>query len=192
MISNDDENDDGITYEPARVLATLRLYDPQDDIEIVLLACVYLEKVSLTVDEKKQLPSDNMYRYLFKGPPSRRHLWIDLITVNRINGPLIGINDPDSTLPIIDTITQAKTHKFIIQRPFFRDSTHECSKKSNEEFHKLVDNLFTYIPLPDNNEFKLFSIYSNNKLLIDENINNENAVVDDAIFDDDDVINEHI
>ena len=191
MISNDDENG-GITYEPARVLATLRLYDPQDDIEIVLLACVYLEKVRLTADEKKQLPSDNMYRYLFKGPPSRRHLWVDLITVNRINGPLIGINDPDSTLPIIDSITQAKGHKFIIQRPFYRDSTHKCSTKSNEEFHQLVDNLFTYIPLPDNNEFKLFSIYYNNKLLIDENINNENAVVDDAIFDDDDVINEHI
>ena len=55
MISNDDENG-GITYEPARVLATLRLYDPQHNIEIVLLACVYLEKVSLTLDEKKQLP----------------------------------------------------------------------------------------------------------------------------------------
>jgi hypothetical protein len=51
VISNDDENG-GITYEPARVLATLRLYDPQDDIEIVLLACAYLEKVRLNVDKK--------------------------------------------------------------------------------------------------------------------------------------------
>ena len=107
----------------------------------------------MTVDEKKQLPSDNMYRYLFKGPPSRRHLWVDLTTVNRINGPLFGIIDPDSTLPIIDTITQAKTHILIIQRPFFRDSTHKCSTKSNEEFHQLVDNLFHYLTVMNLNYF---------------------------------------
>ena len=133
-----------------------------------------------------------MYKYLYKGPSGRRHLWVDLITVNRIKGPLIGINDPDNVFPMIDTLAQAKFHKFIIQRPFFRDSSHVMSQRNLNDFNQLVSNLFLYIPLPNEIEFKLFSIYSNNKDSIVDEKDNLNVGVDDDLFNvEDDLIDEH-
>lgn len=133
-----------------------------------------------------------MYKYMFKGPTGRRHLWVDLITVNRIKGPLIGINDPDNIVPMIDTVSQAKSHKFIIQRPFFRDSSHICSEQSLHDFNTFVSNLFLYIPLPTEIEFKLFSTYSNNRdSIVDENNNGHVGIQDELFNNDNDMIDEH-
>ena len=141
-------------------MGIIRFHDEVLKKDIVLYAIAYLQKVKLNLIEKKQLPSDNMYKYFFS---DHGHLWFDLITSDKIQGPLIGLSDPDSVSinqnTLLDNIRNAQKLRFIIQRPFFRDPT-KTSKRNVDDFNLLVNNLLRLIPLPDENELKLFDYYA--------------------------------
>lgn len=142
-------------------MGIIRFYEEALKKDIVLYAIAYLQKVKLNLVEKKQLPSDNLYRYYFS---DYGHLWFDLITSDKILGPLIGLTDPDSASfnvqnSLGDNIRNANKLRFIIQRPFFRDPTN-TSKRNVSDFNIFVNNLLDLIPLPDENELKLFDYYA--------------------------------
>jgi hypothetical protein len=147
-----DSRNQNPVYEPARLMGIIRFYDEVLKKDIVLYAIAYLQKVKLNLIEKKQLPSDNMYKYFFS---DHGHLWFDLITSDKIQGPLIGLSDPDSVSnnqnTLLDNIRNAQKLRFIIQRTFFRDPT-KTSKRNVDDFNLLVNNLLRLIPLPDENE----------------------------------------
>jgi len=155
-------------YEPAKVMGILRMYNRNSDSEIILLAVAYLTKVMLQIpNEVRMIPEDNLYKYLYV----RGNLWLDLVSPDRINTPLVGLLDVESAKPHIENLSESRKHRFIIQYPNFRDSTNIRNHQANKQFRKLLNNLFTYIPLPTEIELALFKNYSlSNMSLPDEEI----------------------
>ena len=128
-----------------------------NDEEIILLVCAYLEHVPLRTErQKKQNPFDNIYKYLYH----HGHLWIDLITVNRMNGPLIGIYDCDCMYPIVHTIDGSLQSRYHILRPFCQDSR-EMGEQGLKSYNTLVTNLLNNISLPSRTELALFKCLAN-------------------------------
>ena len=52
--------------------------------------------------------------------------------------------------------------KFILQRPFFEDSTKEVNRRSVLEFNDYCSNIIKTIPLPTSIEFDLFQSFGKN------------------------------
>jgi hypothetical protein len=152
-------------------MGILRLFNQSKNSEIILLAVAYLTKVRLNSQNQLHLiPEDNMYKYLYV----HGHLWVDLVTPDRINTPLIGLLDVESPKPHIDSISESKKHRFLIHYPFFRDSTIPAFKQANQKFQILVNNLFQCIPLPNDTELMLFHAFSNNIFVSEDEIQVEN------------------
>jgi len=136
-------------------MGILRIHDDED--EIILLVCAYLEHLPVHTNiQRRQYPHDNIYRYLYRSGS----LWVDLITVSRVNGPLIGLYDSDSmNYLIIHSIDTSKQYRFNILHPFYQDSRF-ITDTSKVAYDTLLNNLLTYIPLPSTNELVLFKSYA--------------------------------
>jgi hypothetical protein len=146
-------------------MGILRIH--KEDEEVILLVCAYLQHIpSRTNIQRRQNPEDNSYKYLFH----HGHLWIDLITVSRVNGPLIGFYDSDMRKPIIHTIDSSTSHRFVILRPFFQDSRH-INSTTISSYKTFLNNMLCNIVLPTSNELLLFNLYAypvKNTSLLDE------------------------
>ena len=132
--------------------------------EHVLLLGAYMKKTRLDKNQIKQLPYNNLYNYWYE----HGSLWLDLITVNRVHGPLIGIYDSDCIYPPVHTIQGGKNQRYIIQRPFYRNSN-TVPLRTKNEFNDMLENLFTNILVPEGTELELFDIFINKRPTLHEN-----------------------
>ena len=135
------------------------MFDPTTNSEQVLIIGAYLTKIKLTTKQRRQRPFDNLYKYLFS---RNGDLYMDLITIDRIMSPLISFTVPESTYPLHQNLASCKNHVFIIQYPFFRDSTLTIEERAVLNFNKMVHYLFDSIPLPDVDELKLYDYFISN------------------------------
>jgi hypothetical protein len=154
VVSINDNGDE--ILEPVRIFGIIRMFNPENNQEQILLVAAYLEKCRLSQIALKDTPEDNIYMYLY----NRGNLWLDLITVSRVRTPLILRHVCDS-FPVIDTLRLAKEHRFAIQRPFFPDST-KADSNSVSQFNNLVSNLFRIVPLPNSLELQIFNALVHN------------------------------
>ena len=86
-------------------------------------------------------------------------MWLDLITVSRVNGPVIGLDDCDGLFPLVYTIEESKKQRYHILYPFYQDSR-IVSYNTKLAYTTLVNNLLSNIPLPNRNELLLFKSYA--------------------------------
>jgi len=113
------------------------MFNKESNDEQILIIGAYLKKVKLDKRQLKQLPYNNLYNYWYQ----YGNLWLDLLTINRIHGPLIGIYDCDCEYPPIHSIQGSKSQRYIIQRPFFRDSN-EVPLRTKLEFNEMLNKFF--------------------------------------------------
>jgi len=125
---------------------------------------------------RRQNPYDNKWKYLYH----HGHLWVDLITVSRVNGPVIGLYDCDCDFPLSYTIEDTKKHRYNILYPFFHD-IRQVTTNTKVAYNTLVNNLLRDIPLPNRNELLLFKSYA----MLSDADNNPNEYNSDLEVDDD-------
>ena len=100
--------------------------------------------------QKQIFKSDYIHRTMYTNT-IHGSLWVDLITVSRVNGPLIGLYDNDMIVPTSFSLDTCQHHRFTILRPFYHDSR-STTDTTNSSYKILVKNLLTQIPLPNRNE----------------------------------------
>jgi hypothetical protein len=140
------------------------MFNKESNDEQILIIGAYLKKVKLDKRQLKQLPYNNLYIYWYQ----YGNLWLDLLTINRVHGPLIGIYDCDCEYPPIHSIQGAKNQRYIIQRPFFRDSN-QVPERTKLEFNEMLNSLFDNIKVPEGNELELFDIFINKRSAVGNN-----------------------
>jgi len=108
---------------------------------------------------------------------------INCIIILQINGPLICFQDINTKQSNCDdyTINGAKEVRFIIQRPFFDDSTSKVSSRAVNEYNTFVDNLVKNIPLINNLEHELFDSLGSAVMDNDDEESVESDIGDDDI-----------
>jgi hypothetical protein len=155
------------------------MFNKNSNDEHILLIGAYMKKTKLDKRQLKQLPFNNLYNYWYE----HGSLWLDLITINRVHGPLIGIYDVDCVFPPLHTIQGGKAQRYIIQRPFFRDSN-KVPIRTKLEFNEGLGNLFSNVLVPEGNELELFDIFINKRTSLNDN--------NDSIDDDNEIdLEEH-
>lgn len=106
---------------------------------------------------------------------------------------MISIQDIDTKQSRTDdhTINGAKLVQFIVQRPFFEDSTSNVSQRGVESFNLFVENLFNSIPLITPIEHELFDSFG--KVVVDDVLlsDSDDGLSDSESLDENDFVDEN-